>query len=36
MKKQFIAMMSMMMCMRMCMCMRCNASDSMGFLQADN
>ena len=34
MKKQFIAMMSMMMCMRMCMCMRCNASDSMGFLKA--
>ena len=34
MKKQFIAMMSMMMYMRMCMCMRCNASDSMGFLKA--
>ena len=36
MKKYAAAMMSMMMCMRMCMCMRCNASDSMGFLQADN
>ena len=34
MKKYAAAMMSMMMCMRMCMCMRCNASDSMGFLKA--
>ena len=36
MKKLSNAMMDMMMymCMRMCMCMRCNASDSMGFLKA--
>ena len=34
MKKYSVAMMSMMMYMRMCMCMRCNASDSMGFLKA--